>query len=107
LDSAGPSQLVVAEFFVPHCPACRTLQPKLHAIAAANPDALFLHVNGAANPALTAWVEGRGITRLPWFELIRGGVVRMGLAANLTQVARLRAEIAAAKACEGECAVPR
>jgi hypothetical protein len=27
----------------------------------------------------------------------------MGLAANLTQVARLRAEIAAAKACEGEC----
>jgi len=107
LSTTSPSTLIVAEFFVPWCPGCRTLQPKLHAIAAANPDAVFVTINGGGDPALAAWVEGRGVTRLPWFELIRGGRVVTALAANLSAVACLRAEIAAAKCCEGECAEKR
>ena len=107
LASTPPSTLIVVEYYVPWCPGCRTLLPKLHAIAAANPDAVFATVNGGGDPALAAWAEARGVAKLPWFELVRGGRVVAALAANLSAVARLRAEIAAAKACEGECAAGR
>ena len=98
------------EFYVPACPACRSLAPKLRQLAADNPDVDFVTVNGEASPEMGAAVEALGVDRLPFFAVYReaaagGGRERVSaFACNLRRVAVLRAEIAAAKECVGECA---
>lgn len=46
LDTAQPGQLVVVNFFAPHCNGCRRLYPKFQQIVAQNPDVLFVKVRG-------------------------------------------------------------
>ena len=93
------------EFYVPACPACRSLAPKLRQLAADNPDVDFVTVNGEASPEMSAAVEALGVDRLPFFAVYRKGGERVSaFACNLRRVAVLRAEIAAAKECVGECA---
>lgn len=93
------------EFFVPACPACRSLAPKLRQLAADNPDVDFVTVNGEASPEMSAAVEALGVDRLPYFAVYRKGTGERvsAFACNLRRVAVLRAEIAAAKECVGEC----
>ena len=93
---------------MPACPACRSLAPKLRQLAADNPDVDFVTVNGEASPEMSAAVEALGVDRLPYFAVYRkgsgGGERVSAFACNLRRVAVLRAEIAAAKDCVGECA---
>lgn len=100
------TRLTVLEFFVPACPACRSLAPKLRQLAADNPDVDFVTVNGEASPEMSAAVEALGVDRLPYFAVYRKGTGERvsAFACNLRRVAVLRAEIAAAKECVGECA---
>ena len=103
--SSSSSRLTVLEFYVPACPACRSLAPKLRQLAADNPDVDFVTVNGEASPEMSAAVEALGVDRLPFFAVYRKGGERVSaFACNLRRVAVLRAEIAAAKECVGECA---
>lgn len=97
------------EFYVPACPACRSLAPKLRQLAADNPDVDFVTVNGEASPEMSAAVEALGVDRLPYFAVYRDGGSGerervSAFACNLRRVAVLRAEVAAAKECVGECA---
>lgn len=48
-DTSSSSRLTVLEFYVPACPACRSLAPKLRQLAADNPDVDFVTVNGEAS----------------------------------------------------------
>ncbi|KAK9817846.1 hypothetical protein WJX72_003017 [[Myrmecia] bisecta] len=89
--------LVIADFFVPWCQACRALHPKLKQIAQQNPDVLFLTVNGGDDSELRELCVGLGVTKLPYFHLYRGGELIEQFAANLTKVDKIRAEIAALK----------
>lgn len=100
------TRLTVLEFYVPACPACRSLAPKLRQLAADNPDVDFVTVNGEASAEMSAAVEALGVDRLPYFAVYRkdGGERVSAFACNLRRVAVLRAEIAAAKECVGECA---
>lgn len=41
---AAPGQLVVVDYLKPSCAACRRLMPKVHQIAASNPDILVIKV---------------------------------------------------------------
>ena len=101
---AATDRLVVAEFFIPSCPGCRALLPKLHAIAANNPDVDFLKVN-AENDGMADVARAAGIDRLPGFALYRAGAQLSSFSVTLARVAVLRAEIAANKDCVGECAL--
>lgn len=104
--SESNSRLTVLEFYVPACPACRSLAPKLLQLAADNPDVDFFTVNGEASPEMSSAVEALGVDRLPYFAVHRKGSGERvsAFACNLRRVAVLRAEIAAAKECVGECA---
>lgn len=44
LQLANPGQLVVVNFFAPHCNGCRRLYPKFQQIVAQNPDIQFVKV---------------------------------------------------------------
>ena len=59
------------EFYVPACPACRSLAPKLRQLAADNPDVDFVTVNGEASAEMSAAVEALGVDRLPYFAVYR------------------------------------
>lgn len=103
--TTSANRLTVIEFFVPACPACRSLAPKLRQLAEDNPDVDFVTVNGEASPEMSAAVEALGVDRLPFFAFYRKGGERVSaFACNLRRVAVLRAELAAAKECVGECA---
>lgn len=103
--NASSSRLTVLEFYVPSCPACRSLAPKLRQLAADNPDVDFVTVNGEASAEMSSAVEALGVDRLPYFAVYRKGGERVSaFACNLRRVAVLRAEIAAAKECVGDCA---
>jgi thiol-disulfide isomerase/thioredoxin len=94
----------VAEFFMLSCPGCRTLLPKLHSIAANNPDVDFVKIN-VEEPGMADVARGAGIERMPGFALYRDGGARVAaFSITLARVAVLRAEIAANKECVGECA---
>ena len=95
--------LVVTHFFCASCPGCRTLLPKLHSIAANNPDVVFVNVNTDA-PGMADAAREAGVDRLPSFALYCSGTRVSSFSITLARIGVLRAEIAANKPCLGECA---
>jgi thiol-disulfide isomerase/thioredoxin len=94
-------QLVVVDFFTPSCHGCRTMFPKLKQIAAAHPDVCFVAVD-ASRPELGDLARDLGVTKLPWFQIFRGGgggEVLASFTANLSTISVLRDEIAGLKEC--------
>lgn len=97
-------RLVVTHFFCASCPGCRALLPKLHSIAANNPDVDFVKVNTDA-PGMADAARDAGVDRLPSFALYVDSTHVSSFSITLARIGVLRAEIAANKPCVGECAV--
>lgn len=99
ITGAGADQLVIVDYFAPHCSGCRTLYPKLKQIAANNEDCLFIKVNTDSSDEVRELAMNLGVTKLPFFQLWRGADIRASFTANVSTVSALRAEIATHKAC--------
>eukprot|EP00887_Chlorella_sp_A99_P002732 scaffold6.g2732.t1 len=102
---AAPGQLVLVDYFRPSCYACRTLLPKIKQLAEQNPDVLVLKARACVNTddeGMRGLAEAMDVRVLPWFQLWRDGAPLCGFSANVGSFARLRAEVAAHKACTHE-----
>ncbi|KAJ1699157.1 hypothetical protein LUZ63_007669 [Rhynchospora breviuscula] len=73
LRNAG-DKLVVADFFSPSCPGCKTLHPKICKFAEANPDVLFLQVNYEKHKSMCYSLH---VHVLPFFWFFRGAQGRL------------------------------
>jgi thiol:disulfide interchange protein len=100
LEAADPNSIVVLDFFAPHCRACRGMWGAKKKLAATNPDIIFMKVD-ATNSQLVPMVKALGVTRMPWFIIMRGGTGDQlaSFTANLDTFNVFRAEVAAAKTC--------
>lgn len=103
LTAHGDKGLVVLNYFAEECYACKSLQPKLRQIAAAHSDVLFLKINGSIDE-FQNFCEKRGITRIPYFQLYRGGQIVSEFVASLRpeKLALLRGEIGKHKAASAQ-----
>lgn len=96
------SNLTVIFFSAPWCHACRSLYPKFYQIAGNNPDVSFVQVNCEDEVLRQHLSENLGLSKLPYFHLVKGGKLVSQFTANINKVAFLRAEIAAHKECVSE-----
>lgn len=102
--AAGKDQVVVADYFAPHCSACRRMFYKLGQIASNSPDVRFVMVNSEASKEMMDLACGMGVDRLPYFQLFKNGELVSSFTANLQKIDVLRAELAASKECTAaEC----
>ncbi|KAI8474153.1 MAG: hypothetical protein J3K34DRAFT_409011 [Monoraphidium minutum] len=87
-------RLVVVNFFSPECYACKSMQPKLRQIAREREGTLFLKVDGARD-GLREYCEAQGVTKIPYFQLYRGGARVAEFSANMRpeKLALLRAQL--------------
>ncbi|BDA46425.1 probable thioredoxin-like 1-3, chloroplastic [Coccomyxa sp. Obi] len=92
MEAIAGDNLVIADFFVPWCLACRRFHPALIKLASNNPECTFMAVNGADH-ALHEFVANLGIEKLPYFQFYRCGEILSQFAANLSKIGQLRAEI--------------
>ncbi|KFM27123.1 Thioredoxin-like 1-2, chloroplastic [Auxenochlorella protothecoides] len=94
LSSAASGQLVLINYFAPHCNGCRRLYPKFQQMVTCNPGVLFIKVN-VDSEEMNDTCEALGVNRLPWFQLVRDGVGLASFSANLTTISRVRAQLKA------------
>lgn len=98
LAAADAGHLVLVDYFKPGCHACRSLAPKLKQLAEQNPDVLILKVN-TEELGMRELAGAMGVEVLPWFQIWRAAEPVAAFTANLSTLERLRAEVAAHKAC--------
>ncbi|KAL6759897.1 hypothetical protein V8C86DRAFT_2563587, partial [Haematococcus lacustris] len=93
-------RLLVAKFFTSDCYVCKSIFPKICAIARANPDVLWVKLNGS-NPELMDLFKALDIRKVPYFHMVRDGELVSELSASLSpeKLAVFRAELAAHKPC--------
>jgi len=96
LEEYSQRGLVIINYFAPNCVGCKTLFPKLKQIASRNADVSFLKVN-VSEEELFSVAESRGVSKVPFFQIMDGDKVVSEFSANLQTVDKLRAEIAAGK----------
>lgn len=78
--------LIVIDFTAAWCGPCKAIKPKIHELAAQNPNVIFIEID-VDDSGHESTVAGFGVSAMPTFVFIRNGmVVGQVVGANLADI---------------------
>ena len=79
-------RLIVIDFTATWCGPCKAIKPKIHELAAQNPNVIFIEID-VDDSGHESTVAGFGVSAMPTFVFIRNGaVVGQTVGANLSDI---------------------